>query len=133
MIRPIIHVAVGIVFNSQGNVLIAQRPPGKSHCGLWEFPGGKIEPHETVCQALERELFEEIGIKVVTAHPWLKMEYTYPDRHVFLETWIVRQFSGEPTGREGQLVQWVSLDGLEGFQFLAANSDILAKLRTELN
>jgi 8-oxo-dGTP diphosphatase len=122
------HVAVGLVFNARGEILIAQRPPGKSQSGLWEFPGGKVEANETAFQALQRELFEEIGIQVITAEAWLQVEYAYSDRHVLLDTWRVTEFSGEPQGKEQQLVKWISIACLDQFQFPAGNREIIAKL-----
>ena len=125
----IMRVAVGLVFNACGNILIAQRPPGKYQSGLWEFPGGKVEVNETVLQALQRELLEEVDIHVIIAEHWLQTEYDYPDRKVLLETWRVTQFSGEPRGKEGQLVQWVSLDCLQQFQFPLGNRKVIEKLQ----
>jgi len=125
----IMHVAVGLVFNAHGDILIAQRPPGKYQSGLWEFPGGKVEANETVFQALQRELLEEVDIQVIIAEPWLKIEYDYSDRKVLLDTWRVAQFSGEPRGREGQLVQWISPDCLHQFQFPLGNREIIEKLQ----
>ena len=123
------HVAVGLVLNAQGAILIAQRPPGKYQSGLWEFPGGKVEANETVFQALQRELLEEVDIHVITAEPWLQTEYDYSDRKVLLDTWRVTQFSGETRGKEGQLVQWITLDCLPQFQFPLGNREVIEKLQ----
>ena len=125
----IIQVAVGIIFNTHGEVLIAQRPAGKSYSGLWEFPGGKIETHEAVFQALQRELAEELGIQVLAADAWFQLDYTYSDRHVLLHIWRIIQFSGEPLGKENQLIQWVSSNRFDEFQFLAGNQRILGAIR----
>lgn len=126
------HVAVGLVFNAHGAILIAQRPPGKYQSGWWEFPGGKVETNETVFQALQRELLEEVDIHVITAEPWLQTAYDYPDRKVLLDTWRVTQFSGEPRGKERQLVQWVALDCLQQFQFPLGNREVIEKLQLTL-
>ncbi len=126
--NPIVHVAVGIVFNERNEVLIAQRPPDKSYSGLWEFPGGKAEANETILQALKRELQEEVGIQVLAAQAWLQLDYAYSDRHVFLHIWRVLEFLGEPAGLEGQNIQWIPLNRIDQFQFLPANRDILKKL-----
>lgn len=128
MIIPVVQVAVGVVLNSLSEVLIAQRPPGKSLSGLWEFPGGKLETNETVFQALQREFLEEVGINIIHAEPWLHFDYAYVDRAVVLNIWRISQFSGEPVGLESQQVQWVSLDQLNQFEFLPANKIILEKL-----
>ncbi|MCD6038652.1 MAG: Nudix family hydrolase [Gammaproteobacteria bacterium] len=127
-VDSIVHVAVGVIFNAHNEVLIAQRPPDKPYSGVWEFPGGKIEKRETIFQALQRELLEEVGIHVITAHPWLQVEHDYPERSVLLHTWRVTQFLGEAIGKEKQLIQWVSIDGLNQFEFAAGNREILIAL-----
>lgn len=124
------HVAVGIVMNEQGQVLIAQRPANKYKPGLWEFPGGKIEENENVFQALQRELKEEIAIQVISAEPWLQIQYDYGDRQVLLDTWKVTAFEGEPFGAEGQPVRWVKIEELSQFEFPAGNKGILEALMT---
>src|SRR5579872_4050484 len=106
------HVAVGVIFNPQREVLIAKRPAHKYKGGLWEFPGGKVEAGEAVFAALQRELHEEIGIEIIHAHPWLQVEHDYQDRKVLLDTWIVTQFSGEPASQEGQVILWVNPNDL---------------------
>jgi 8-oxo-dGTP diphosphatase len=123
------HVAIGILFNSHRQVLIAQRPEGKYQSGLWEFPGGKVEKNETVFQALQRELQEEIGVQVITAEPFLQVEHDYGDRLVLLDAWQVTDFTGEPTGRENQPVRWIMLDELKNFPFPTGNQKIIEKLR----
>jgi|SRR6185312_9225569 len=122
------HVAVGIIRNAAGDILIAQRPKNTYKGGLWEFPGGKVEAKETVFQALQRELKEELDIEVVTAKPWLQSQHDYSDRVVLLDVWTVTQFSGTPQGAEGQLIRWVSHQELNQFQFPEGNHFILMKL-----
>lgn len=123
-----LHVAVGILQNAAGELLIAERPKQKYKGGLWEFPGGKVEPQETVFQALQRELQEELGIQVETAESWLQFEHDYGDRVVLLDVWRVKTFSGTPTGSEGQLIRWVALDRLSEYHFPDGNKAILAGL-----
>lgn len=127
------HVAVGVIFNSEREVLIAKRPAHKYKGGLWEFPGGKVEVGETVFAALQRELNEEIGINIIYAEPWLQIQHDYQDRVVLLDTWIVTQFSGEPQGQEGQVIQWVKLADLSHFQFPDGNKVIIEKLSSGKN
>lgn len=122
------HVAVGIIINQQGEVLIAQRPANKYKPGLWEFPGGKVEANENAFQALHRELKEEIGIEVISAEPWLQIHYDYGDRKVFLDTWKVTEFEGKPFGAEGQPVRWVKVEELKQYEFPAGNQLILSEL-----
>ena len=76
--RPVVDVAVGVLFDRDGRFLLTTRPPGKAYAGHWEFPGGKVEPGETVEQALRRELQEEIGVTIGSAHPWRVLEADYP-------------------------------------------------------
>jgi 8-oxo-dGTP diphosphatase len=122
------HVVVGVIFNEQGEVLIAQRPANKYKPGLWEFPGGKVESKEDAFSALKRELQEEIAIQVISAEPWIQFHYDYGDRQVFLDTWRVTQFIGEPEGAEGQPIRWVTVNCLKDYEFPAGNQKILEQL-----
>ena len=89
-------------------MLIADRPAGKHMAGRWEFPGGKVASGETDAEALFRELREELGVTVRTAHPLLELTHDYPDRRVELQMWLVKSFSGEPQGLDGQQLKWVA-------------------------
>ncbi|MGN6389227.1 MAG: NUDIX domain-containing protein [Burkholderiaceae bacterium] len=99
-------VAVGILMRQNGDVLLAQRPPGKPYAGYWEFPGGKLERGETVIEALQRELMEELGVAIQDAEPWCCVEHRYPHAHVRLHFCISRDWRGEPRGLEGQAFAW---------------------------
>lgn len=101
-----IDVAVGILMQANGDVLLAQRPPGKPYAGYWEFPGGKVEPGESILAALKRELVEELGVDPVWAEPWCGVEHVYPHAHVRLHFYIIRQWQGEPSSLEGQAFAW---------------------------
>ena len=130
-----VHVAVGVIFDSQAHkVLIAKRPQHLHQGGLWEFPGGKVSAFESVDQALERELFEELNIRVVKAQPLMKIQHKYSDKLVFLDVWTVTQFSGDAQGAEGQQIQWVDLSELYSphakYKFPQANQAILDKLKS---
>ena len=107
---PIITVAAAALVNASGEILVAQRPAGKSMAGLWEFPGGKLEPGETPEAALIRELSEELGID--TDHSCLSpvafASHSYPKFHLMMPVFAIRQWRGEITGREGQAVQWIA-------------------------
>jgi 8-oxo-dGTP diphosphatase len=103
--RPI-DVAVGILIAPNGDVLLGQRPPGKPFDGYWEFPGGKVEPGESILDALKREFVEELGLQITSAAPWCCVEYLYPHAHVRLHFYISRAWSGEPRGLEGQAFAW---------------------------
>lgn len=122
------HVAVGIVFNSHNEILIAKRPLNKYKAGLWEFPGGKLEYNESVFQALQRELKEEVNIEVISAEPLLKVQHDYKDRIVLLDTWLVTRFLGEAIGQEEQMIRWVKPDLLNQFEFPEGNQLIIQKI-----
>jgi 8-oxo-dGTP diphosphatase len=121
----IAHVAVGVVFNQAGEILVALRPHNKLQGGLWEFPGGKIETNETALQALKRELLEEVGITVEHADPLVDCGHHYEHHHVTLHVFQVRNFRGIAHGREGQQIDWVSVEKLLLLPLLAANHPIV--------
>ncbi len=91
---------------AHGDVLLACRPEGKPYSGYWEFPGGKVEPGESVLAALKREFAEEIGVQIETAEPWCCVEHVYPHAHVRLHFFISREWRGEPRSLEGQALVW---------------------------
>lgn len=105
--RKITDVAVGVLVGRDGRVLLGQRPEGKPWSGWWELPGGKLEPGETVLEALARELHEELGINVTAATPWVTYVHTYPTTTVRLAFCRVTGWTGEPRGLENQDLQWV--------------------------
>lgn len=101
-----IDVAVGILIKQNGDILLAQRPHGKSYAGYWEFPGGKVEAGESIIDALRREFLEEIGVHIISAQAWCGVEYIYPHAHVRLHFYISRDWQGMPRGLEGQILAW---------------------------
>lgn len=124
-----IHVAAAVIRGTDGRILIAKRPEDKHQGGLWEFPGGKVEPGEAVEQALGRELEEELGIRPSAARPLIQVRHDYPDKQVLLDVWEVSAFVGEPHGAEGQPLAWVASEQLRDYQFPAANRPIVAAAR----
>ena len=126
--RAVIHVAVGIVIDAAGAVLIARRPDHVHQGGLWEFPGGKVEAGESVAAALRRELHEELGIAVQTAEPWMHVRHAYADKTVLLDVWRVQSYDGEAQGREGQALAWVMPAALADWSFPAADRAIIDAL-----
>ena len=110
--RPI-DVAVGILMKPNGDVLLGQRPAGKPYAGYWEFPGGKVDPGETILDALKREFMEELGIEVLTADEWCGVEHVYEHAHVRLHFFISRAWRGEPQSLEGQAFAWQGEVGVE--------------------
>jgi 8-oxo-dGTP diphosphatase len=110
-------------------VLIAKRPKGRHQGGLWEFPGGKIEPGEDGRAGLRRELREELGIEITIARPLIQVRHRYADRAVLLDCWRVSHWEGEVHGREGQRIAWARAEALDERRFLPADKAILTALR----
>ena len=107
--RKVLEVAVGVLIQPDGRFLLTSRPPGKVYEGYWEFPGGKLEPGESVEQALRRELQEEIGLAVGAVHPWKTEMVDYPHALVRLNFCKVFEWAGELQMHEGQSFAWQSL------------------------
>lgn len=128
MSKPV-RAVVGIL-KRDGKLLVGQRPAGKPYSGYWEFPGGKIEIDESSHAALKRELHEELGIDIVMAKPWFEHTHAYPDKTVYLEMWLVTDFTGEPQGKENQLLKWVTLSEIMDLRLLEGNWPIIEKIKT---
>ena len=111
-----IDVAVGVLVRDDGSFLLAQRPEGKPMAGYWEFPGGKLEAGESVFDALVREFDEELGLRIVGAHPWVRRVVVYPHATVRLHFWRSygegRGWLNEPEPREGQGFRWERIEQL---------------------
>lgn len=107
--RAIVEVAVGVLIRPDGDFLLTSRPPGKVYAGYWEFPGGKLEPGETVADALRRELHEELGIDVLAVQPWRNTVVDYPHALVRLNFCKVTAWNGALQMREGQSCNWQGL------------------------
>jgi len=127
--RAVVHVVAGALYDAQGRVLIAERPPGKHLAGRWEFPGGKIEPGESEAQALARELREELGIEVSAAHPELTLKHDYAEKRVQVSMWIVDRYAGEPRGLDGQKLKWVVPAQLQDEDVLEADKPFIEALQ----
>jgi mutator protein MutT len=128
--RPFIHVVAAAVIDAAGRVLIAQRPAGKHMAGGWEFPGGKLEPGEERLAGLARELREELGLTIAgTPRPLIRVRHAYPAREVLLDIWVVRRYSGEPHGLDGQALRWCTQDELAMAELLPADKPIVSALR----
>jgi 8-oxo-dGTP diphosphatase len=107
--RQPVDVAVGVLIDARGRFLLTSRPAGKVYAGYWEFPGGKLEPGESVEQALQRELHEELGITIGAAQPWKVEMMDYPHARVRLHFCKVHAWSGEFQMRERQQMAWEDL------------------------
>jgi 8-oxo-dGTP diphosphatase len=124
-----VHVAAAALVDADGRVLLARRADDAHQGGLWEFPGGKLEPGESVDAGLRRELHEELGIDVVSHRPLIRIRHDYPDRSVLLDVHLVDQWHGEPHGREGQPLAWVAKSALSDYPMPPADVPIINALR----
>jgi 8-oxo-dGTP diphosphatase len=124
-----VHVAVGVIINHHGQVLISRRTAAQHQGNKWEFPGGKVEAGETSRQALCREIREELGLDIQSACFLTTITHRYPDKNVQLDVYEVRDWQGEPEALEAQPLQWVEKAELNQYEFPQANSVILDLLR----
>lgn len=129
MTAALLHVAVGVLFDAGGRVLIARRKRDAHQGGLWEFPGGKVEAGESVLTALRRELLEELDVQVNDAEPLMQIAHDYGDKRVLLDVWRVIDFNGEAQGKEGQPLAWVNTEQLGDYTFPQANFAIVDSLQ----
>jgi 8-oxo-dGTP diphosphatase len=120
-----VHVAVGVILDGADNILLTRRAMDSHQGGLWEFPGGKVEEGESLRSALARELREELGIEIGATHPLLEVRHDYGDKRVLLDVHVIRDFSGDAEGLEGQPLAWVPVDELARYEFPAANEPIV--------
>ena len=123
------HVAVAVIQDSSGRVLLSRRPDHAHQGGLWEFPGGKLDPGETLAQALRRELREELGIEVHSHAPLIRVTHRYPDRSVLLNVHRISVYRGTPVGREGQPLAWAEPASMRAYPMPAADLPIITALR----
>ena len=119
----------GVLQDDQGRVLVTRRPHHVHQGGLWEFPGGKLEPDETPEQGLARELDEELGIRVADSRPLIRVHHHYGDRHILLDVRRIAAYSGRPSGREGQPLDWLHPEAMDPARFPAADRPIILALR----
>jgi 8-oxo-dGTP diphosphatase len=125
----VITVAAAALFDAQGRVLMAERPPGGSMAGLWEFPGGKIEAGETPEAALAREIDEELGVTIESPAPLGFVSHGYPAFHLLMLLYGVRRWQGTPQGRLGQQLQWVDATQLDALAMPAADYPLIPAVR----
>ena len=124
-----IHVAVGVLIDSDNRICVSRRQAGQHLAGFWEFPGGKVEDSENVVDALKREFKEELGVAVEESTKLTDVRFDYPEKTVWLDVHIIYRHSGVASGLEGQEVKWVSLKALDDLKFPEANVTILEKLK----
>ena len=119
--------------NSQANSIFITQRPAKAHKGgFWEFAGGKVEDGESAIEAVKRELEEEVGITAKTIEPFISLAHDYTDKALAFDFFLVREFVGEPFGKEGQPGEWVAIGELENYDFPEANHPVLGKIREVL-
>jgi 8-oxo-dGTP diphosphatase len=130
-VLPIVLVSAVALVDADGRVLLAQRPAGKPMGGLWEFPGGKVDPGETPEAALIRELDEELGIDVAASclAPLTFASHSYPDFHLLMPLYVCRKWAGIPAAREGQRFAWVRPARLGDYPMPPADKPLVAMLR----
>ena len=134
MTKPVILVAAVGLVDTDGRVLLAQRPPGKKMAGLWEFPGGKVEPGETPEAALIREMHEELGLDIKEAclAPFTFASHAYDDFHLLMPLYLCRRWQGTPTPHEGQVLKWVRPNEMKDYPMPPADVPLVAMLRDYL-
>lgn len=128
-IKIVLVVACALI-DTDGRVLLAQRPEGKAMAGLWEFPGGKIEPGERPEQSLIRELNEELGITVSDAclAPLTFASHAYPDFHLLMPLYVCRRWQGTVSAREGQTLTWVRPNKMRDYAMPSADEPLVSHL-----
>ncbi len=126
-----ILVSAAALIDRDGRILLAQRPEGKSMAGLWEFPGGKVEPGETPEAALIRELHEELGIETWKSclAPLTFASHAYPDFHLLMPLFACRKWEGIVQPRENQQLAWVQPDRLRDYPMPPADLPLIPILR----
>lgn len=129
--RKLLLVAACALVDTDNRILLAQRPEGKSLAGLWEFPGGKVEPGETPEETLVRELEEELGIvtRVACLAPLTFASHTYETFHLLMPLYICRRYEGIPQGREGQAIKWVRTRSLRDYPMPPADEPLIPFLQ----
>jgi 8-oxo-dGTP diphosphatase len=127
---PLVLVVACALVDTDRRVLLSQRPEGKTLAGLWEFPGGKVDPGETPEQALVRELEEELGIetKIACLAPLTFASHTYETFHLLMPLYVCRRFWGTPMPREGQKLKWVRPREMRSYPMPPADEPLIAHL-----
>jgi 8-oxo-dGTP diphosphatase len=128
--KPLVIVAACALVDADRRVLVTERPAGKPMAGLWEFPGGKLEPGETPESCIIRELAEELGIKVIAPclAPLTFASHDYVQFHILMPLFVCRRWTGTPVAQEGQRLQWVRANALRSIAMPPADEPLIAHL-----
>ena len=128
---PICYVAAAILIDPMARICLTQRMASKQFAGLWEFPGGKIEPNETPEATLVRELQEELGIHTFTScfWPFTFISHRYNDFHLIMYLYSCRNWSHPPKGNEGQALKWVPKNDLKSNEMPKANASVVSLIK----
>jgi 8-oxo-dGTP diphosphatase len=132
--KPLMLVVAAVFIDSDGRIFLTERPPGKMLAGYWEFPGGKIEPNERPEEALCRELKEELGITTSESclYPLTFVSHNYDAFHLLMPTYILRQWGGIVTAKEGQRLAWTTMQDIKNYKIIPADAVIIEALRSQL-
>ncbi|MET3598809.1 8-oxo-dGTP diphosphatase MutT [Martelella mangrovi] len=129
--KKLLLVTACALIDTDGRILLAQRPEGKNLAGLWEFPGGKVENGETPEASLIREMEEELGIttKPDCLAPLTFASHTYETFHLLMPLFVCRRYQGIPSGREGQAIKWVRAKDLRDYPMPPADEPLIPILQ----
>ena len=131
-IKPLQEIGIGLVFNNNGELLIDKRLDSSSMGGMWEFPGGKKNPNESIEETIDREIREEVGIVVKVGEKLLSFEHAYSHKKIHFTVHLCELKSGEAKPLSSQKLLWVAPEKLLDFPFPAANSKIISELYKHL-
>ena len=124
-----VHVVIAIIQNHKQEVFVCERKSDAHLGGLLEFPGGKVEENESPVKALQRELAEELNIDILSFVPLIQIPYTYPDRKILLDAYIVKKYKGNVSAQEGQKIYWKKISSLNDNEFPSANYGVIRALQ----
>jgi 8-oxo-dGTP diphosphatase len=122
------QVVAGVLVDARGRILLARRTAGRDLAGAWEFPGGKLERDETPLQGLDRELNEELGVRVHAAEPLISVPHASNGKRIVLDVYRVTSFAGKPKGREKQALAWAPPEKLSTYPMPPADRPVVAAL-----
>jgi 8-oxo-dGTP diphosphatase len=122
------QIGVAVIWDRAGQILIDRRKVGGTMGGLWEFPGGKIEPGETVEECIVREIWEELAIEITVGEHLISIDHTYPTFHLSAIVHHCQHISGVPQPIESEEIRWVTVSDLDSYEFPAANQAIIQAL-----